>query len=387
MKTITVKRLVHRGEKCLALFFPKDDELQSLVRTIPSARWTMTHKCWLINDNKAGFDALFSAFKGTAWVDITELRKTETPKAVALAAKPGVASQKITRKKGVIPEAYATRLKTMRYSESTQKSYLSLFADFCGSFDKSPEDITEEEIRNYLLRKVDKEKISYSLQNQIINAIKFYYEKVLGLQKKEYWIDRPRKENKLPKVISEQDVLRLIAASGNLKHKCIIALLYSTGLRRSELLNLRLQDIDLDRNQVFVRGGKGKKDRTTLLGLSMKSALVQYVQEFKPNYWVFEGPDRSQYSGTSIRQVIRNAQQKAGIKKAVTPHILRHSFATHLMEHGTDTRFIQKLLGHNSLETTAIYAHVSNKSLAKIKSPLDQIFESNNMNNNKLIES
>ncbi|MBN4051510.1 tyrosine-type recombinase/integrase, partial [bacterium AH-315-M05] len=245
-----------------------------------------------------------------------------------------------------------------------------------------PEAITEEQIRQYQDYIVNKRKVSASTHNQVINSIKFYFEHVLGHERKTYWIDRPKKEKKLPHIISEEDVVRLLAASVNLKHKCIIAMLYSTGLRRGELVGLRVGDIDVDRRQVFVRGGKGKKDRSTVLGDSMAIALQHYVKEYKPAYWLFEGPGKKRYSPESVRQIVKQARHKAGIVKPVTPHVLRHSFATHLMDHGTDSRFIQELLGHENLNTTAIYAHVSIQSLQKIKSPLDRIFERNLLDDN-----
>jgi len=219
------------------------------------------------------------------------------------------------------------------------------------------------------------------------NGLKFYYEKVLGLQKQTYWIPRPRKEFKLPVVASEEEVVRIIVASENLKHQCIIAMLYSTGIRRGELIALKKADVDIDRKQVFVRGGKGKKDRTTILSDRMANALLKYYDAYKPRTWVFEGANGGQYSGSSIGKLLQRAVQKAGIDKKITPHVLRHSFATHLMDKGTDTRYIQELLGHKNLNTTAIYAHVSKKDLMLITSPLDRIFENNNLKNKNLRSS
>jgi len=156
-------------------------------------------------------------------------------------------------------------------------------------------------------------------------------------------------------------------------------MLYSTGLRRGELVNLRISDIDIDRKQVFVRGGKGKKDRITLLSDQIIIALEKYGRLYKPQYWLFEGPKRKKYNPGSVGIIVKTAAKKAGIKKKITPHVLRHSFATHLMEAGTETRYIQKLLGHKSLKTTAIYTHVSRQNLQKIMSPLDQIFKNNKL--------
>jgi integrase/recombinase XerD len=165
----------------------------------------------------------------------------------------------------------------------------------------------------------------------------------------------------------------MLAVAGNIKHQVIIGLLYSAGLRRSELVYLRKSDILEDKELIFVRGGKGKKDRTTILAESMRDRLQRYYRLWNPNYWVLEGPRRRQYSATSILKVVKKAGQMAGIARNVTPHMLRHSFATHLLEQGVDLRYIQQLLGHGSSVTTEIYTYVSNRALANIKSPLDQL--------------
>lgn len=198
---------------------------------------------------------------------------------------------------------------------------------------------------------------------------------VLGLEKQFYAIERPKKCRTLPKIVSEEEIIRIIQAASNIKHKAIIATIYSAGLRRSELIDLRKQDISFDRKIISIRGAKGKKDRTSMLSETLFVMLIKYLEEYKPNYWLFEGPSRKQYSATSIAKVIAKASTEAGLNMRVTPHILRHSFATHLHEHGTDILHIQKLLGHDSSKTTEIYTHISKKSLGKIKSPLDNIWK------------
>lgn len=281
--------------------------------------------------------------------------------------------------------AFADKLRIRKYSQSTYNTYGVYFKQFLAAHpNQDPKDIIEEQIKRHIVATVKQHGYANKTQNQIVNAIKFYYEKVLGLRKHDYWIPRPRKEFKLPTVASEEEIVRMLVAAGNIKHQCIIGMLYSSGIRRGELINLRIADIDIDRKQVFVRGGKGKKDRTTVLSHRMVVALEKYINEWHPQYWLFEGADRKPYSGTSVGLIVKGAARKAGIKKNITPHVLRHSFATHLMERGTDTRYIQELLGHASIKTTAIYAHVSKKNLAKIKSPLDRIFDDNKVNNNNL---
>jgi integrase/recombinase XerD len=400
---VVFKREQHRDQTVLSLYMPKDDVLNGIAKGL-NAKYSVTKKMWHLPYSKASVNKEFEAFKDVAWVDYSAIqtnrhveRNEMKPRHLTDSSHSTGSGQATTQasvgmtKTAWTPEqkqamwAYAEKLKVRRYSQNTYNTYGSLFKAFLGHFQNhDPKDITEQQIRTYLKDTVEKNRYSHSTQNQIINAIKFYYEQVLGLQKKKYWIDRPRSEQRLPTVLSEEEIVRMLVAVGNIKHQCIIGMLYSSGIRRGELINLRISDIDIDRKQVFVRGGKGKKDRMTLLSDRMTVALQKYMLEWKPNYWMFEGPERKQYSPTSVGHVVKGAARKAGIKKNVSPHVLRHSFATHLMEKGTDTRYIQELLGHSSLETTAIYAHVSKKNLQNIISPLDRIFMDNALKNNKL---
>jgi integrase/recombinase XerD len=386
--TVQVFRIYHREKFRLGLFFPFDDGLKQLAKSLNST-YSSTHKCWHLDDHPKQMEDIKSAFKGKAWLDYKEINsklsedELRTYRTQYYLSKPIKGQARSTQVKNVatpkvqIPKEYAELLKRRRYSESTVKTYSSMFAKFLRYFaPKLPQDIGEEEIKHYMNDLVEKQKVAQSTHNQAINAIKFYYEHVLGLEKKKYWIDRPRKEEKLPKILSEEQVLKLIAAGNNLKHQCIMAILYSGGLRRGEIIRLRIQDINAERSQVFIRGGKGKKDRVTILGKSLATAIERYQAEYKPIYWLFESPARTQYSQQSIGKIVANASIKAGIPKA-TPHMLRHSFATHLMDHGTDLRIIQTLLGHEKLETTAIYTHVSTRDLQNIKNPLDQILTGN----------
>jgi integrase/recombinase XerD len=220
---------------------------------------------------------------------------------------------------------------------------------------------------------VNERNISGSYQNQSINAIKFYYERVIGGQRKIYTIDRPRKEKMLPEVLSEEEMVKILNATQNLKHKAILMTIYSAGLRISELINLRIKDIDSKRMQIRVEQAKGKKDRYTLLGTKTLEVLRKYVAEYKPKVWLFEGVKGEQYSTSSIQANLKIAVDKVGINKRITVHTLRHSFATHLLEAGTDIRYIQSLLGHSSGKTTEIYTHITTKGFDQIKSPLDKL--------------
>lgn len=189
----------------------------------------------------------------------------------------------------------------------------------------------------------------------------------MGMPNRFYEIERPRKQKQLPKVLSKQEILDLIENTNNLKHRCIVSLLYSAGLRRSELLNLKLGDIDSKRMLITVKAAKGNKDRMTVLIPTLLNDLRAYYKKFKPKSFLFEGPRNKPYTASSVLKVISAAAGRAGIHKKVTPHMLRHSFATHLLEDGTDIRHIQLLLGHNSTKTTEIYTHVAETSFNSIK--------------------
>ncbi len=271
---------------------------------------------------------------------------------------------------------YKDLLIQKRYSQNTQDIYCSYFNDFCIYFRKEKlENITTTQINLYITYLIKSKNISISQQNQRINAIKFYYEKVLGREKQYYELHRPKKEHKLPKVLSKNEVKRIFDVTINLKHKCILMLIYSAGLRRSELLNLTLTNIDSKRMVITINGAKGKKDRISLLSDNLLQLLRQYYKEYRPKKYLFEGQNGGKYSPTSVANILKKAAQKAGIRKNVTPHMLRHSFATHLLEQGTDLRYIQELLGHENSKTTEIYTHVSKKAIDKIINPIDDLFE------------
>jgi len=186
-----------------------------------------------------------------------------------------------------------------------------------------------------------------------------------------YELERPRKKKTLPIVLSKDEVKRMISTTKNLKHKCIISTLYSAGLRRSELLNLELGDIDSERMVIHIKDAKGNKDRYTLLSATLLEDLRVYFKQYRPKKYLFEGVGGIPYSTSSVSTIVKRAAKKVKIAKTVTPHTLRHSFATHLLESGTDLRYIQLLLGHNSTKTTEIYTHVSTTNFNSIKNPLD----------------
>ncbi|WP_435182351.1 tyrosine-type recombinase/integrase [Cellulophaga omnivescoria] len=260
------------------------------------------------------------------------------------------------------------------YSKNTTKTYLHMFKQFLKYIYPMPlHQVTTAHITFYHQELITKQNISTSYQNQSINALKFYIEKVLNLPKVQYDFCRPRKAKKLPKVLSLNEVDSLLKCTYNIKHKTIFMIIYSCGLRISECLNLKIEDIDSKNMRVWIRNAKGNKDRITLLSPTMLIQLRAYYKLYKPKEWLFEGVKGKQYSASSIRQVFNRSKRKANINIPATVHTLRHSFATHLLDSGTNLRFIQQLLGHNSSKTTEIYTHVSTTNLINITSPLEML--------------
>ena len=368
MKNLRLIPDIHRQQPIVKASFAYNLELIALIKSQKGARWSQTLRSWYFLTKEFRLDAFYKAMKGKIYVDYSKLKEnTSTPKSKI---------SKPSKNKISLPKAYKEQLILKRYSKNTIKTYSSCFLKFMAFFEKKSIDLlTKKEIKTFLLHLIQNEKVSPSTQNQYINAIKFYYEKVLKYSKIDIAIERPRKQYHLPKIISEQEVLQLLRATQNIKHKAILSLLYSSGLRVGELIGLRIHDIVWEKDYLFVRGGKGKKDRITLLAKHVVVVMRKYIEKHKPNYWLFESPNRKQYSASSVRAILRRSAKNAGIRKRIYPHMLRHSFATHLLEKGTDLRYIQELLGHGSSKTTEIYTHVSKKSLAKIKSPLDSIVE------------
>lgn len=270
-------------------------------------------------------------------------------------------------------DSLVQKLEIRRYSSSTVTTYRYMFREFLKSVYPMPLHKVSKEDILYFQQMLVKRGVSASYQNQSINALKFYLEQVLGHDRELYELERPQKERKLPTVLSQEEVSRVLGQIKNLKHRAIIMTIYSCGLRISELLNLQIRDIDSDRMEVFIRGGKGKKDRLTLLSPHLLELLRVYFRAYQPSEYLFEGQKGGRYSTSSIRKILERAVGRADIRKHVVTHTLRHSFGTHLLEHGTNLRYIQVLMGHESPKTTEIYTHVAQSDIHKIMSPLDHL--------------
>ncbi len=264
---------------------------------------------------------------------------------------------------------------SQRYSPNTIKTYteaLGVFFQFHSN--KAAEQLEIADIIDFNTGYILRKNLSASYQNQVINAIKLFYRnrfnRVMDLNN----IQRPRREKRLPNVLSKQEIKAILEAPTNLKHRAMLSLIYACGLRRSELLNLSLSDVHSDRNLLFIRQSKGKKDRVVPISNKIIEMLREYYKAYKPKTWLFEGQiPNTKYSEMSLAKVLKQALKKAGNQKPVSLHWLRHSYATHLLESGTDLRYIQELLGHASSRTTEIYTHVSTKNLQQIRSPFDDL--------------
>lgn len=368
--------LFHRGAERIALHFPKDERLITAAKAA-GAQWSNTHQCWYVPGGRATVSTVFNAFRGKAWVDYSAL-KTPAKESDSIRPKAGPSPKKTTLPLAATQaealNAMRQKLEIARYSPRTIDAYLNATKHFFLHFPtKHPNDIRTEDIETYQHHMATVRKVSNSHLNQVVNAVRYYYMHVVGDVKRVTFIERPRQERKLPTVLSETEVATLLRSVDNLKHRCILMLIYSAGLRLSELVGLELTDLVTDRQQLLVRGGKGNKDRITLLSPKAMDAVQAYIAAYKPVRHLFEGPFGAAYSPRSVQAVFHRAKEKAGIAKPATVHTLRHSFATHLLEKGTDLRYIQALLGHSSSKTTEIYTHVSTKALGKIRSPLDDL--------------
>jgi len=275
-------------------------------------------------------------------------------------------------KRAELSEKFRRELTIRNYSPNTQRAYLNGLQRFLEYFDKNhPEQISGDFLKNYILYLKEERHYSYSSLKHALAMLRFLYENVLE-QTTDFDFDlKIRKTYPLPEVLSVAEVRSLFEKILNLKHKTILMTIYACGLRISEAINLRVSDIDSERMLVRVTSGKGRKDRLVILPENLLTVLRRYCQEFHPNDFLFEGAEGGQYSVRSIQAIFRRAVKCAKIRKKVSVHSLRHSYATHLLDQGTDIRYIQELLGHKHLSTTQIYTHISNYNLKKIKSPFD----------------
>ena len=343
----------HRNKNVIWIRFPNDVTLRNeLKQRFSSARFSWSNKCWYLNDVKAIREQLGMEEK-------TAFEKNDT---------------------GRIAEINRLALQRMHetlllkaYSPNTIKCYCGEFVQLLVTLrDVNVDSLTPERLRSYMLYCTKELKLSENTLNSRMNAIKFYFEQVLTQEKLFFdEIPRPKKKELLPKVLNQKEIKRLFEQVDNIKHLVVLKLCYGMGLRVSEIVNLKISNIDSERMLVHIENSKGKKDRYVPLPETVLEDLRDYFIEYRPKEFLFEGQFGGQYSVRSVQSIFKTAMKKAKIKKTIGIHGLRHSYATHLLEAGTDMVFIQKLLGHKDVKTTQIYAKVTNKHLSRVKSPLD----------------
>ena len=371
--TLTIRHLIVGDKKKIGLEYKNNPAIQALVGTFNDLKWSDKFGMNYINNTKSNLNRIFTIFKGIAWVNGKYFFKNTPINTNVPEPDYSYIKNKKSKRKRKCPAEYIDKLQVLRYSKNTVNTYVSMFEEFINYYEnKDLLNINENDIRAFLLSLV-KRNVSYSYQNQSINAVKLYYEIVLGLPNRHYYIERPKKQEKLPVVLSIDEVKRLLITVKNLKHKAILITVYSAGLRISEVLELKISDIQSDRMLIMVRNTKGNKDRTTLLGNKTLEILREYYKQYKPKDYLFESPNGNRYSTTSVQKIFKRALKNAKINKIATVHTLRHSFATHLLEKGTNLRYIQTLLGHSSPKTTEIYTRVSTVDIEKIKNPIDNL--------------
>jgi integrase/recombinase XerD len=340
------KAIKHNKEKRIAIYFEKDATLIARVKKLTGVRWSATLKAWHVPDNPENRER----FKITPELILNDNHTAYIKK-------------------------FEQWLYSKRYSASTIKTYSEALKSFLLFYnDINIEAITNEAVIKYNNEYILKNELSSSYQNQIVNAIKLFFSSIKAKTINPELIHRPKREKLLPNVLSKEEVKQILEAHNNIKHKAMLSLIYSCGLRCGELLNLKPIHIDSKRGIVPIKQAKGKKDRIAPLSIKILDLLRVYFKEYKPEKYLFEGQNvGTPYDARRLQLVLKQALEKTKITKPVTLHWLRHSYATHLLESGTDLRYIQELLGHKSSKTTEIYTHVSTNSIKQIKSPFDDL--------------
>ena len=358
---------MHREKEILSIHFEKNFGLAQKMQHLLKANWSRSRKFWYLNYSSANKVFVLEALHDVAFVDTSEVRLHENR------SRYNMVRIVLEESDMYRVERFRKWLQTKRYSDSTVETYCSLVVFFLKYLRKKNCTALDPMVVsrfNYEFIVQPKKSISY--QNQAINAIKQFFE-YSGIEVEFGEIERPKREKKLPVVLSMDEVRRIIDSAYNLRHKTLLSLIYSGGFRLGEALNLKLCDIDSERMLIHIKSAKGKKDRYTLLSQKALLIMREYYRVYAPKVYLFEGPKGERYSSRSVQNVVKIAVARAGVKKHITPHSLRHSFATHLLENGTDLRYIQNLLGHNSPKTTMIYTHVSEMAVQKIRNPFDMI--------------
>lgn len=390
--TILVRKITHRDKQWIAVDAAQPADISKIIKRLQNRQYSKTHRCWLFPFTKEAYDALASALQPYANVDRSGLKmdgvvekQQQLPPDKKLTANLVKTNVRENGTAGIcsinahVLPSMQQALTLKGYSPSTHRTYLGEMRCFLLAIkNNAADDFTTDRIKNYLQYELEVRKLSENTLHSRINSLKFYYEQILGREKFFWSIPRPKKPQLLPKLLNEEEITRLFNALSNKKHKAMLFTIYSAGLRVSELCKLKLQHIDSGRMQILVEKAKGKKDRYVNLSTVLLDILRSYLQACvpKPKKYLFESEQTNDAFPTrTVQQIFTNAKTIAGIQKSVGVHSLRHSFATHLLEKGTDIRYIKDLLGHFDIKTTERYLHVAKKELTSVKSPLDDLFK------------
>ena len=354
--------------------FSFNRQIYSLFRALPFTHWDARERAWVFEASVYSPEDLRNRFAGIAKIETIHFplksvnqKRNQWPPSEALAP--------LSEHKQGVLKTFHDWLQSRRYSPNTIKSYIESISIFLRYFPtKEVEEIENEDLIEFNNQYILKNGFSSSYQNQVVNGIKLFYRSIHQTRFDVQLVHRPKRAKTLPNVLSKEEVKAILEAPSNLKHRMMLSMIYACGLRRSELLNLRFKDILSDRLLLHIKQSKGKKDRVVPLSLRLLHELRDYYRVYRPTTYLFEGQESGRpYSEASLQKVLKSALYQSKINKPVTLHWLRHSYATHLLESGTDLRYIQELLGHSSSRTTEIYTHVSRKSLEQIKSPFDSL--------------
>ncbi|MBA4239578.1 MAG: integrase [Sphingobacteriaceae bacterium] len=356
--------------------FDYDTKAIELVKTLPGVKWSQTEKKWHIGYHPEALNSIKNTFKNTGVYiqTLNDVNDVVKPRPIEI-RKPSDALPDLNKVQKEKITEFKNWMQSKRYSSSTINTYSDSLQTFLRYYQtKTIEEITNDDLIVFNNQYILANQLSASLQNQVVNAVKLFFRSVVNRQIDPEFIHRPKTQKLLPNVLSKEEIKLILNTLGNVKHKAMLSLLYSCGLRRSELLTLKLTDIDSKRHLIVIRQSKGKKDRIVPLSEKILELLREYYIAYKPKLWLFEGQDKkSAYDESSLANVLKQALEKSKIKKPVTLHWLRHSYATHLLENGTDLRYIQEILGHSRSSTTEIYTHVSDLSIRKVISPFDNL--------------
>ncbi len=365
----------NRGTLIIKFMGRYDPEWISEIRSYGRCYYDKARKEWILGWSQMKCDSLADYFaRRGIKVNVIKYRVNQELYDERRLTGDEVRSRSLGKKSLDALDTMAEYLDENRYSPRTRESYLAVLEFFFRYYDaKDPAEITEDEISRFIYDFIIKLGYSASYQNQVVSAIKTYYAISGRGRVNPGKLERPRRQRVLPKVLSKEEVGSILNSVRNIKHKLLLWMIYSCGLRRSEVTNIMLPDLDRDRSLIHIREGKGGVDRIVPVSGRVWDKVDEYLSSYNPRNYLFEGQTGGRYSAESVYQVFKGALKRAGIKKEVGVHSLRHSYATHLHENGVDIRYIQELLGHRSTRTTEIYTHVSRRNLAAVRSPIEDL--------------